>query len=407
MDLVEDIDDPAVPVTAACEVLGVSRATLYRNTRPAAPPQVWERAPNPRRLSDVERAGVMDALHSQEFADQPPAEVYATLLSRGIYLASIRTMYRLLVALGETKERRAQRLPQVHPVPSLTATAPNQVWTWDITKLATTRVGVFLHAYVIIDLFSRFVVGWMVATKECKHLATQLFAETIARHGVEPGLTVHSDRGSAMKSDTLAQLLATLGAQRSFSRPRVSDDNAFSEAGFKTMKYQPDYPGRFKSELHARGWLEPFFGWHNQDHHHSGLALFTPADVFFNRVEQVRIERQAALDAAYAAHPERFPRGAPQVALPPSQVSINPLTSAAVTVDPAAVADPGRGGLGGAISPPEEAPVDDDDRRGARPRAEAAHEAADATRPSAPSGAAIICAKAVSSREEAAARITH
>ena len=156
--------------------------------------------------------------------------------------------------------------------PSLTATAPNQVWTWDITKLATLERGVFLHAYVIIDLFSRFVVGWMVAAKECKHLAAQLFADAVARHGIEPGLTVHSDRGSAMKSDTLAQLLATLGASQSFSRPHVSDDNAFSEAQFKTLKYQPDYPGRFSGVLHARGWLEPFFAWHNDDHQHSGLG---------------------------------------------------------------------------------------------------------------------------------------
>ena len=190
----------------------------------------------------------------------------------------------------------------------------------------------FLHAYVIIDLFSRYVVGWMVASRECKHLAAQLFAETIARNGVEPGLTVHSDRGSSMKSDTLAQLFATLEVQRSFSRPHVSDDNPFSEAQFKTLKYQPDYPGRFANELHARGWLEPFFGWHNDDHHHSSLALFTPADVFFGRVEQVRVVRQAALDAAYTAHPERFSHAPPRVRLPPSEVSINPLNSSAVTV---------------------------------------------------------------------------
>lgn len=408
MDLVEENNDPAVPVSAACAALGVSRASLYRSTRPAAPPKAWARTPSPRRLSDAERAGVMDALHSPQFADQPPAEVYATLLSRGIYLASIRTMYRLLAALGETKERRNQRLPQVHAMPSLTATAPNQVWTWDITKLATMRVGIFLHAYVIIDLFSRFVVGWMVANKECKHLAAQLFAETIARHGVEPGLTVHADRGSSMKSDTLAQLLATLGAQRSFSRPHVSNDNAFSEAGFKTMKYQPDYPGRFESELHARGWLEPFFGWHNEHHHHSGLALFTPAEVFFNRVEQVRVDRQAALDAAYAAHPERFPAGAPQVALPPSEVSINPLTSAAVTVDPAAAPEADRGGMGGATSHPEEAPADDDGRRNARPRVEQTHDVASTHRPSKPPGAVLTFAQAhASSREGGAARIAH
>ena len=241
-------------------------------------------------------------------------------------------MYRVLAEAGETQERRAQRAPQRHAKPSLTATAPNQVWTWDITKLATTQKGVFLMAYVVIDLFSRFVVGWMVASKECKHLAAQLFAETVARHGVEPGLTVHADRGSAMKSDTLAQLFASLGVSRSFSRPRVSDDNAFSEAQFKTLKYQPDYPGRFEGELHARAYLQDFFGWHNDEHHHSGLALFTPADVFHGRVEAVRATRQAALDAAYAAHPERFPHGPPRAPTPPAEVHINPLEAGALSI---------------------------------------------------------------------------
>jgi putative transposase len=332
MDLIEQVADPALPIARVCDALGVSRATLYRNTSPPPPPQWHPRARSPRRLSDAERAAVVDALHGSEFADQPPHEVYATLLSRGIYLASIRTMYRLLAERGETQERRNQRRALVHTKPSLTATAPNQVWTWDITKLATTAVGVFLHAYVILDLFSRYVVGWMVAAKESKHLAAQLFAETIARHGIEPGLTVHADRGSAMKSDTLAQLLATLGVERSFSRPHVSDDNAFSEAQFKTLKYQPDYPGRFLGEVHARGWLGPFFGWHNDEHHHSGLALFTPADVFFGRVDQIRAVRQAALDAAYEAHPERFPHAAPRVPLPPREVSINPINSSAVAL---------------------------------------------------------------------------
>lgn len=324
-----------VPVQAACEALNVSRATLYRSRRPPPEPKPERvRAPSPRRLHDAERQHILDTLHRPEFADQPPTEVYATLLGRGIYLASIRTMYRILAAAGETRERRNQRPPRTYTKPSLTATAPNQVWTWDITKLATTRRGVFLQAYVIIDLFSRYVVGWMLATKECKHLAAQLFAETIARHGIEPGLQVHADRGSAMKSDTLAQLLASLGASRSFSRPRVSDDNAFSEAQFKTLKYQPDYPGRFDSELHARGYLEDFFGWHNEEHHHSGLALFTPGDLFHGRVEQVRVVRQAALDSAYAKHPERFPNGPPRVPLPPSEVSINPLAIDAVSVQP-------------------------------------------------------------------------
>ena len=328
-----------VPVNAACEALGVSRASLYRKRSPS-PASLMRRVrpPNPRRLDEAERQRLLDTLHLPEFADQPPAEVYATLLGRGLYLASIRTMYRVLAAAGETKDRRNQRLPHAHAKPSLTATAPNQVWTWDITKLATLQKGVFLMAYVIIDIFSRYVVGWMLATKECKHLAAQLFAETIARHGVEPGLQVHADRGSAMKSDTLAQLLASLGASRSFSRPRVSDDNPFSEAQFKTLKYQPDYPGRFTSELHGRAYLQDFFAWHNDEHHHSALALFTPADVFFGRVEIVRASRQAALDAAYAAHPERFSHGPPNVPMPPSQVHINPFVAEVISL-PRATSD--------------------------------------------------------------------
>jgi len=333
MSLVAEISDPKVPMARACEAIGMSRATLYRVTGMQVGPAISSACKkSPRSLTEAQRATVLDVLHSDEFVDQPPHEVHATLLSRGVYYASIRTMYRILASRDEVRERRNQRRPQVHKKPHLVATAPNQVWTWDITKLATTAVGVFLHAYVILDLFSRYVVGWMVAEKECKHLAAQLFAETLARHQVEPGLIVHSDRGSAMKSDTLAQLLATLGVERSLSRPHVSDDNAFSEAQFKTLKYQPDYPGRFTGLLEARGWLAPFFGWHNDDHHHSGLALFTAADVFLGRVDAVRKVRQDALDAAYTKTPERFPNGPPRVRLPPTEVCINPITDNAVTV---------------------------------------------------------------------------
>jgi len=333
MDLVEDFAVPGVSIVAACSSLGVSRATLYRSTCVPLPRAVRQNVPSPRRLSDSERQVILDMMHSAEFVDQPPTEVFAKLLSRGIYLASIRTIYRVLAEFGESKERRNQRLPHPYLKPSLTASAPNQVWTWDITKLATVQKGIFLHAYVIIDLFSRYVVGWMVALKECKHLAAQLFAETVARHGIKPGLTVHSDRGAAMKSDTLAQLLATLGVERSFSRPHVSDDNPFSEVLFKTLKYQPDYPGYFTGVLHARGWLEPFFDWHNNQHQHSGLALFTPAEVFFGRVAVVHAVRQDALNAAYALHPARFPNGPPKAALPPAQVHINPLEALVVSVE--------------------------------------------------------------------------
>lgn len=332
MDCVEDLSDPTVSVTAACTALGVSRATLYRGTCSAPPPTMRPRAPSPRRRGDDERQAIVDMMHSPEFVDQPPIEVFATLLSRGVYLASIRTFYRVLAELGETIERRNQRLPRPYVKPSLTATGPNQIWTWDITKLATLQKGVFLQAYVIIDLFSRYVVGWMLAAKECKHLAAQLFADSVARHGIEPGLTVHSDRGAAMKSDTLAQLLASLGVDQSFSRPHVSDDNPFSEAHFKTLKYQPDYPVFFTNELHARGWLESFFEWHNDEHHHSGLALFTPAEVFFDRVPEVHAVRQKALDAAYEQTPGRFPNGPPRAALPPAQVHINPFEAATAPV---------------------------------------------------------------------------
>ena len=326
MDLVEDLDDPTVPVVHACAALGVSRATLYRSTLPPAPPALAQRAPSARRLADDERQRVLDVLHSARFADQPPPEVYATLLSEGIYLASIRTMYRLLTERGETAERRAQRAPVKHAKPTLTATAPNEVWTWDITKVRGPLPGVFYFVYVVLDLFSRMVVGWMLAERENAAHAERLFTEAITRHGVAPGvLTVHADRGSPMRSSDLAELFAVLGVARSFSRPHVSDDNAFSESLFKTGKYQPDYPGEFASPSHGRAWFQQFFGWYNVDHQHSGLALFTPADVFYGRVEEIAMRRQAALDDAYAAHPERFPNGPPVVRRPPAAVHINPL----------------------------------------------------------------------------------
>jgi transposase InsO family protein len=338
MDLVEDIDDPQMPIAQACAALGLSRATLYRQTRPPKTSMPAVRFPGPRRLGDAERQAILDTLHSEEFADQPPQEMYARLLSRGVYLASIRTIYRVLAACGESGERRAQRAAVKHAKPTLTATAPNQVWTWDITKLRGPLPGVFYCLYAVLDLFSRMTVGWLLAEHESAELAEQLFAESVARHSVEPGeLTVHADRGSAMRSEGLAQLLGSLGVVRSFSRPHVSDDNAFSESQFKTLKYQPDYPGRFTSLAHGRAWCQEFFGWYNDHHQHSGLALFTPADVFFGRIEDVAARRQATLDTAYAAHPERFPNGPPVVRRPPVSVAINPLSVAAASLlDPAA-----------------------------------------------------------------------
>lgn len=337
MDTLEDLPH-GVPVAAACDALGQSRATLYRRTSPPLPPAPRSSPRSPRRLSDTEQKRVLDVLHEPRFADQPPAEVYARLLTESIYLCSVRTMYRLLAACGETKERRAQRAPVHREAPHVEATVPNQVWSWDITKLAGAEPGVFYYLYVMIDLFSRYVVGWLLAGRENTALATQFIGDTITLRGVDANaLTIHSDRGSPMKSGSMAQLCAKLGVTQSFSRPRISDDNPFSESQFKTMKYQPDYPGRFGSELHARGWAESYFDWYNDKHHHEGLALFTPADVYFGRVEAVATQRQAALDAAYAAHPERFVHGAPKVARPPSSVAINAPAAA-----PDASASPGR-----------------------------------------------------------------
>ena len=336
--------DALIPTRVACSALWVSAATLYRRVAPrlvvdvaAAPAS--PRKPHPRSLSEAERTEVLAVLHSEALCDQPPSEVYAHLLEQGKYLASVRTMYRVLASLGETDERRAQRVRTAHEKPSLTAHAPNEVWTWDITKLATERKNVFFMVYAIIDLYSRYVVGWMLAEKESQHHAATLFTETIARHGVLPDITtVHSDRGAVMRSDTLAQLFATCGVSTSFSRPRVSNDNPFIESLFKTLKYQPDYPGKFKTMADAQAYMQSFFGWVNEHHHHDGLEGFTPSDVFHGRVAEVAAVRQAALNAAYAAHPQRFSKGPPKVKLPPAKVSINPVVSDAASLTQAAIA---------------------------------------------------------------------
>jgi putative transposase len=269
---------------------------------------------------------VLEVLHEARFADQPPAQVYAKLLDEGRYLCSVRTMHRLLAQVGESGERRAQRAKTQHPVPRLVADAPNVVWSWDITKLASWVRGVFLSLYVVLDLYSRYVVAWMVAGRENSAVAKHLFAKAITGQGIEAGrLRVHQDRGAPMTAHGFLDLLAELGVDSSHSRPRVSNDNAFSEAQFKTLKYQPDFPGRFRDVEHARAWCAEFFDWYNHHHQHSGLALFTPADVFHGRIDQLVAMRQAALDAAYAAHPERFIHGRPTVARPPAVVAINPL----------------------------------------------------------------------------------
>jgi putative transposase len=237
-------------------------------------------------------------------------------------------MYRILAERRESRERRPQRAPRSFPKPSLQATAPNQVWTWDITKLPTFTAGIFLSLYVILDLWSRYVVAWMVAQRENSALAKQLFAEAITRYEIAPRrLLVHMDRGAPMTSAGFADLLSVLGVDQSFSRPRVSNDNPFSEAHFKTLKYQPDYPGAFHGARDARSWAAHFFTWYNTAHHHHGIALYTPETLFLGRLEEVAARRQAALDVACEAHPERFVHGPPNAPMPPAVVAINPATS--------------------------------------------------------------------------------
>lgn len=320
---------PLIGVVAACLAAGRSRATHYR-TYPVAAPVLGPvrpprpRAPQPRALSPLERAGVLEVLRSQRFVDFAPAEVYATLLDEGIYLCSEATMYRLLREVGETGDRRVH---SVHPPtvkPELVATQPNEVWSWDITKLHGPKKWTYYHLYVILDIYSRYAVGWMVASRESKVLAERMFAETIRKQNIARNqLTIHADRGSSMMSKPVAFLLADLGITKSHSRPHVSNDNPYSEAGFKTLKYRPDFPGTFTSIEDARRFCDTFFSWYNHDHRHSGIGFHTPFDVHHGRAEAVREARAVVLTGAYAAHPERFVRHPPKPPALPEPAWIN------------------------------------------------------------------------------------
>jgi len=320
-----------VGIQPACRALGVSQASFYRErrTRLAVGPGVTA-APGairrtPRALDTDERQAVCDLLHSERFIDRAPAAVYAQLLDENRYLCSTRTMYRLLHDNDEVRERRDQlRHPQYHK-PELLATAPNQVWSWDITKLLGPAKWTYFYLYVILDIFSRYVVGWMLAHQETADLASRFILETSTKHDIDVGqLTLHSDRGAAMQSNSVAQLLATLGVAKSFSRPQVSNDNPFSESQFKTLKYRPDFPDRFQSFDEAHAFCNQFFPWYNDQHYHSGLAMLTPATVHYGRAEKVQAQRQQTLNAAYTLHPERFPNGRPCHLPTPQQVWINP-----------------------------------------------------------------------------------
>ena len=330
MNAIEELALP-VSIAATCRSVGVPRATLYRRRRPKpsapapASPGTRLRVKPPRALDDQERQQVLDVLHSEHFADKAPAEVYAALLDRGQYLCSIRTMYRILDDQQEVRERRNQLRHPTYHKPQLVATAPNQVWSWDITKLLGPAKWTYFYLYVILDIFSRYVVGWMLASRESEHLAERLIRETVVKEGVaRDQLTIHSDRGPSMRSQTVAQLLATLGITKSHSRPHVSDDNPFSESQFKTLKYRPEFPDRFASIEHGLDFCGKFFHWQNHEHHHWGLGLLTPATVHHGRAETVLAARQAVLIAAHAAHPERFVRQPPRPLALPREVWINP-----------------------------------------------------------------------------------
>jgi putative transposase len=311
----------------ACRALGLSRATLHRRLHPrsARPRRREVSAPPPRALRPEERAHVVEVLHSERFVDRAPAQVVATLLDEEKYLCSVRTMYRLLAERGELRERRRRLVHPVYQRPELVATAPNQVWSWDLTKLRGPAKWLYFHLYVLLDLFSRFVVGWMLARHESGALARRLIAESCARQGIEPGqLTIHADRGSAPASKTVAQLLADLGVERSHSRPHVSNDNPFSESHFATVKGHPEFPDRFVSFEHAHGFCQGFFPWYNTEHRHSGIAFLTPEMVHTGRAGEVLAQRARVLDAAYAAHPERFVQRPPKPLELPESVWINP-----------------------------------------------------------------------------------
>jgi putative transposase len=309
-------------IAATCAALGVPRATYYRRRRPQnAPPR---RRLSARALSDAERAAVLAVLHEPRFMDLAPAEVYATLLDEGRYFCSERTMYRVLAAHQEVRERRDQLRHPRYAAPELLARQPNELWSWDITKLLGPAKWTYFYLYVMLDVFSRYVVGWMVAHRESATLAERFIAETCARQQIgRDQLTIHADRGSAMTSKSVAFLLADLGVTKTHSRPHVSNDNPFSEAQFKTLKYRPDFPERFGAIQDARAYCHVFFPWYNTEHHHASLGLLTPFDVHHGLAEQRVTARTRVLAAAYAAHPERFLAGEPHPPARPEEVWIN------------------------------------------------------------------------------------
>ena len=315
-----------VGIKYACEALDVARAGFYRTQARKDAPSVEtvQQPTSPRSLSSEERRGVLDILHTDRFVDKAPYEVYATLLDEGQYHCSIRTMYRILNENKEVKERRNQLRHPVYTKPELLATAPNQVWSWDISKLLGPVKWTYFYLYVIMDIFSRYVVGWMIAPAESAVLAERLIGETCTKQNIgRDQLTIHADRGSSMKSKPVALLLADLGVTKTHSRPHTSDDNPYSEAQFKTLKYRPDFPERFGSIEDSRSFCQDFFPWYNKEHRHTGIGLHTPEAVHYGLAQDIQIARGEVLRTAYEAHPERFVKKIPVPPMLPEAVWIN------------------------------------------------------------------------------------
>ena len=318
---------PVVGTKAACTAIGRARATFYRwHRKSPPPPRAAPRAPlrQPRALSEREREEVLEVLHSPRFVDAAPPTVYATLLDEGTYLRSVPTMYRLLHAAGEVRERRRQAVHPAQIKPELLAARPNEVWSWDITKLLGPVKWTYYYLYVVLDIFSRYVVGWMLARQETASLAERLLADSIRKQGIDRDqLAIHADRGPSMSSKPVALLLADLGVTKSHSRPHCSNDNPYSEAQFKTLKYRPEFPDRFGSPEDARAFCQRFFRWYNNEHRHSGIGYHTPADVHYGQAEQVHASRARVLNTAYQGHPERFVRRSPRPPALPAAAWIN------------------------------------------------------------------------------------
>jgi putative transposase len=351
MKAVETLVAEAIGVAPACDALVVPRSSYYRRQHPGAgavaapaPEAIQLVKGSPRGLCEAEQNRALEVLNSERFADRSPAEVYHTLLDEGIYICSERTMYRLLEKMtkhGRVLERRDQLRHPTYVKPELLATGPNQVWSWDITKLLGPVKWSYFYLYVILDIFSRYVVGWMVALAESAALAERLIRETCEKQGITPRhtMSLHADRGAPMRSKTVAMLLAQLGITAGFSRPYTSDDNPYSEAQFKTLKYWPGFPDRFGGQEDVEEFCRPFFRWYNTEHRHSGIGFMTPEAMHYGRAGMIREVRERTLLAAHQAHPERFVRGVPKAPALPTAAWINPPQKKTESTDAAARAD--------------------------------------------------------------------